>query len=110
MEELADVVVIESLPLAACPAHAVLPARWTLSSGFRVLQAAPQTPKNLQGLSVSEAKSPLHEAVISTGDGAAIHFDQITQKVTNVWGKLKKDKYALKWIKAFLLTYWQQLN
>lgn len=74
MQKLADIIVIESLPLAASPGHTVLPARRTLSSGFYVLQAAPHPLKNLQGLSVSMAKSLLYKHCISAENSAAIKY------------------------------------
>lgn len=76
VQKLADMVVIVSFPRAACPAHAVLPARWAFSSSFQVLQAAPHLPKNLQGLGVSMAESPLHKLCITTGNSAS--FDLMT--------------------------------
>lgn len=78
MQKLTDIVVIERLPLATCPAHAVFPTRWTLSSSFHVLKAAPHPAKNLQGLSISMAKSPLYKPCISAGNSAVIPFDLMT--------------------------------
>lgn len=70
MQKLADIVVVQSLPLAACPGHTVLPARWTLSSSFCILQAAPHPPKDLQGLSISVAQRALNKRCISVENGA----------------------------------------
>lgn len=70
MQELADVVVVESLPLATCPAHAVFPARRTLSSVLHALQVVPHPLKDLQGLSVSMSESTLYKAFISAGNTA----------------------------------------
>lgn len=72
MQKLADLIVIESLPLAARPCHTVLPACWVLSSSFSVLQAAVHPTKNLQGLGVSMADSPLYKPSISAESSAAI--------------------------------------
>lgn len=72
MQKLADLIVIESLPLAVCPCHTVLPACWVLSSSFFPLQAAVHPTKNLQGLSVSMANSPLYEPSVSEESSAAI--------------------------------------
>lgn len=70
MQKLADIVVVQSLPLAACPGHTVLPVHWTLSSSFRILQAAPHPPKDIQGLSISVAQSALYKCCISVEKGA----------------------------------------
>lgn len=52
VQQLADFIVEQRLPLKAGPGHTVLPAPWTLPSGVHVLQAVPNTLKDLQGLSV----------------------------------------------------------
>lgn len=65
MQELTDVVVVQGLPSAASPGHAVLPAHWTLPSSVLILQAAPHFLQDLQGLHVSVAKSAFHKLRIS---------------------------------------------
>lgn len=67
VQKLTDIVVIESLPFAACPANAILPFLWTLSSSVHVQQAAPNPFKNLQGLSVSVCESTLYKLWIAAG-------------------------------------------
>lgn len=78
MQQLTDIVVIESLPLAACPAHTVFPALWTLSSSVHVLQAVPNTFKSLQGLGVSMCESPLYKLWISAGRNKGIYDNSVT--------------------------------
>lgn len=68
MQKLANIIVIQSLPLATRPAHAVFPACRTLTSIIQVHQASPHPPKNLEGFSVSMAKSPLHKPCITEGN------------------------------------------
>lgn len=78
MQELTDVIVIESLPFATCPAHTVFPACRTLSSRFHVDQAAPHPPEHLQGLSITVAQSPLYKPCVAEESSAAIAFDLMT--------------------------------
>lgn len=67
VQQLADFIVEQRLPLKAGPGHTVLPAPWTFPSGFPVLQAVPHTLKDLQGLSVPLAQSPINKPCIAVG-------------------------------------------
>lgn len=84
MQELTDIIVIESLPLATCPFHTVFPAGRTFSSSVHVHQAAPHPTKHVQGLSISVAQSPLYKPWFPEESSVAIAFDLMTGIQYNV--------------------------
>lgn len=67
MQQLADVIVVQRLPLTAGPGHTILPAPWTFPSSVHIGQAVPHTLKDLQGLCISVAYSPIEKARITVG-------------------------------------------
>lgn len=78
MQKLQDIIVVESLPLATCPADTVFPACWTMASGLYALQVTTHTLQDIQGLPLAEAQRPLYKPWLPAGNTTASPLHLIT--------------------------------